>query len=318
MVFSSIWKITDKFMKKITEQVKPVIAREPGKKNGAIGGVLIGPDGKPIKGSWRKISDLPAEKRPPQSNIDNFLRIEKEKANQGTRRPPVPGLPPSAAEPGSGPKGNKVGSTTPTPTPPPKGDDRGGRTAPPVRQPASQASPVTQYMKAAAAARKSGDPAQMAKVRDMGMKIWSSTPANQKLAAAAAERERIRGTAQTDNPLMRDMRSRLPLTPSVQAPAVKSLGLGQQSLSQNPNAAIAATPKPAPVTRASVPLANPTVSEPLKPAKPKQTVKSSYEYDAYDLVLEYLISNGHADTLLEAQYVMMQMSAEHIQSIING
>lgn len=40
------------------------------------------------------------------------------------------------------------------------------------------------------------------------------------------------------------------------------------------------------------------------------------EYDAYDLVLEYLLSTGHADTLLEAQYVMMQMSAEHIQSIV--
>ena len=39
--------------------------------------------------------------------------------------------------------------------------------------------------------------------------------------------------------------------------------------------------------------------------------------DSYDLVLEYLLSNGHADTILEAQYVMMQMSTEHIQSIIN-
>ena len=38
------------------------------------------------------------------------------------------------------------------------------------------------------------------------------------------------------------------------------------------------------------------------------TLAASYEYDAYDLVLEYLISNGHADTLLEAQYVMMLLS----------
>lgn len=228
------------------------------------------------------------------------------KARQQPSTQPAPE--PAKPAPAPAPEASRPAPARPAPTP----------ARQPARQPASQASPVTQYMKAAAAARKSGDPAEMAKVRDMGMKIWSSTPANQKLAAAAAERERIRGTAQTDNPLMRDMRSRLSLTPSVQAPAVKSLGLGQQSLSQNPNAAIAATPKPAPVTRASVPLANPTVSEPLKPAKPKQTVKSSYEYDAYDLVLEYLISNGHADTLLEAQYVMMQMSAEHIQSIING
>jgi hypothetical protein len=38
--------------------------------------------------------------------------------------------------------------------------------------------------------------------------------------------------------------------------------------------------------------------------------------DSYDLVLEYLLSNGHADTILEAHYVMMQMSAEHIQDIV--
>lgn len=39
-------------------------------------------------------------------------------------------------------------------------------------------------------------------------------------------------------------------------------------------------------------------------------------YDAYDLVLEYLLSEGHVDTVSEANYVMLQMSADHIQSII--
>ena len=260
-------------------------------------------------GQWVPVSPSEYNKPGLKADIERYVQsggkvYTPPKPKPEKPKPEKPKPEPAKPAPAPAPEASRPAPARPAPTP--------------ARQPASQASPVTQYMKAAAAARKSGDPAEMAKVRDMGMKIWSSTPANQKLAAAAAERERIRGTAQTDNPLMRDMRSRLSLTPSVQAPAVKSLGLGQQSLSQNPNAAIAATPKPAPVTRASVPLTNPTVSEPLKPAKPKQTVKSSYEYDAYDLVLEYLISNGHADTLLEAQYVMMQMSAEHIQSIING
>ena len=40
------------------------------------------------------------------------------------------------------------------------------------------------------------------------------------------------------------------------------------------------------------------------------------EYDAYDLVLEYILSEGHADTLSEAHYVMMQMSSDYIQSIV--
>ena len=47
-----------------------------------------------------------------------------------------------------------------------------------------------------------------------------------------------------------------------------------------------------------------------------QTVNSSYEYDAYDLVLEYLLSQGHTDTVEEANYVMMEMDAETIGSII--
>ena len=52
--------------------------------------------------------------------------------------------------------------------------------------------------------------------------------------------------------------------------------------------------------------------------KERYNVKNSYEYDAYDLVLEYLISNGHADTFEEANYVMLQMNAEHIRNIVEG
>ncbi len=38
--------------------------------------------------------------------------------------------------------------------------------------------------------------------------------------------------------------------------------------------------------------------------------------DAYSIVLDYLISEGHADTISEAHYVMMQMDSEYIQSIV--
>jgi len=38
--------------------------------------------------------------------------------------------------------------------------------------------------------------------------------------------------------------------------------------------------------------------------------------EAYDVVLDYLLSEGHADTVEEAHYVMMQMDAEYIQSIV--
>ncbi len=40
--------------------------------------------------------------------------------------------------------------------------------------------------------------------------------------------------------------------------------------------------------------------------------------EAYDVVLDYLLSEGHAETVEEAHYVMMQMDAEYIQSIVEG
>jgi len=46
------------------------------------------------------------------------------------------------------------------------------------------------------------------------------------------------------------------------------------------------------------------------------TLSSSYEYgDAFDLVLEYLLSQGHVDTLDEALYVMMEMDSNTIYDI---
>jgi hypothetical protein len=80
-----------------------------------------------------------------------------------------------------------------------------------------------------------------AAAKAFGDKAFRAT--NPKLADASAERARIRGTAQTDNPLMKDMRSRMPAgAPTVQSPAVAKLGAGNQSLVNNPNAGRAATP----------------------------------------------------------------------------
>ena len=224
---------------------------------------------------------------------------------------------------GKGPKGNEVGSKpstqpaaqppaapTPAPSPTPSGSGGGGggsasRPAPTPAPAAPKPSPVAAYMTAAAKARKSGDPTEMAKVRDMGMDIWRKS--NPKLAAAAAERERIRGTAQTDNPLMKDMKSRLPVTSTVQAPAVKDLGLGQQSLSQNPNAE--RIPEPSQPKFA--------ISKNATMNKTAETLsKNPLKKEAYDIVLDYLFSEGHVDTIYEAHYVMMQMGAEHIQNIV--
>jgi hypothetical protein len=50
----------------------------------------------------------------------------------------------------------------------------------------------------------------------------------------------------------------------------------------------------------------------------KQTVSSSYEYDAYDLVLEYLFDNGHANTIAEAEYLMTELDESFIQSLVEN
>ena len=46
----------------------------------------------------------------------------------------------------------------------------------------------------------------------------------------------------------------------------------------------------------------------------KPIIKSHYE--PYDLVLDYVLSEGHAETVEEAHYVMTQMDAETIQTIV--
>ena len=54
--------------------------------------------------------------------------------------------------------------------------------------------------------------------------------------------------------------------------------------------------------------------EPIPGFSYKKNLKNSYE--PYDLVLDYVLSEGHADTVEEAHYVMMQMDEGTIQTIV--
>ena len=49
----------------------------------------------------------------------------------------------------------------------------------------------------------------------------------------------------------------------------------------------------------------------------KSKLKALESYEPYDIVLDYVLSEGHADTVEEAHYVMMQMDEETIKAIIN-
>ena len=44
----------------------------------------------------------------------------------------------------------------------------------------------------------------------------------------------------------------------------------------------------------------------------------AYYGESYDIVLDYLLSEGHADTVEEAHYVMLQLDSEYIQSIVEN
>ena len=278
---------------------------------------------------------------------------------------------------GRGPKGNEVGSNLhpfkaasgTTPGAAGGGSTPGAKTAPsgPVlsKQGGVEGTGTGANFKAGAwsSADKSRYSAQAAKTTPAASAQNQFAKSNPNLAAAAAERARTRGTQQTDNPLMKDMKSSLPMnSPSVQAPAVAKLGAGNQSLSQNANAFKAASPKPATTAASSAatpgvgqraaampsmgssqykattpsaaiaaaPSTSATASGSVTPATNKiaamkqqpevkpQAIAASYEYDAYDLVLEYLLDSGHAESIAEAQYIMTEMDQESIAEIAEG
>lgn len=99
--------------------------------------------------------------------------------------------------------------------------------AAPATRPA--AAPATRPAASAPSARPAAAPAASAKVdtapaaKPAGTAMQQWAAANPKLAAAAAERERTRGTSSTTNPLMKDMKSNLP-APSSPSPTTASTG----------------------------------------------------------------------------------------------
>ena len=164
------------------------------------------------------------------------------------------------------------------------------------------------------------------------MDQWAK--ANPKLAAAKAERDRTRGTSATTNPLMKDMKSSLPAPAPKSAPPSSTLKSATDSASK-PSAFKPATTAVASSTtdKGVVPATNAIAAKP-KPVTPNPSATStkpgdgkpykdgplwdSYQYDAYDLVLEYLLSQGHAETVAEAQYLMIEMDSEMIGEIVEG
>lgn len=226
---------------------------------------------------------------------------------------PAPAQPSPAPTSGSGGGGGGGGGGRSTTAPDPASTTTASATP--------QASPVAKYMAAASAARKSGDPAQMAAVRDQGLAIWRDkykdtlakkvSPTGQQLgtgqsvmAKQAAELRALRPVKTPEAPVSTSATTTAAPAPQ---PTVKTDTASQR---------VQAAQKPIP------PTVKPIDTKKLENSNVKKTstgiLAASYEYDAYDLVLEYLLSEGHADTIEEAHYVMLQMDAEHIQNIVES
>jgi hypothetical protein len=270
---------------------------------------------------------------------------------------------------GKGPRGNEVGSNLspfkPATTP---------RTAPGGAGAGSP--PNARSMPARPVLSKQGGVEGTGTGANFKAGAWSSADKSRYSAQAAkapstsvanAEKARIRGTNQTDNPLMKDFKSSLPAPTSSQSPAVSKLGAGNQSLTTNPSVPKPASPAATPgvgqraaampsmgssqykaITPSAAIAAAPSSSaaasggnavtatkaiadapKPITPnpsggystkegdGKPRKDVLFSYQYeDAYDLVLEYLLDDGHAATIAEAEYIMTELDSEVINQIV--
>ena len=285
------------------------------------------PSQKPKGGDWSKLTVGGLTKLwDPETNsyqlpgtINKRLKSQGEKEITVPGKAPTPSPKPSPSTPA--PEAPKPPASTPAPKPP------ASTPAPTPSRPSSSATASTAEkikggMDVYNKQRSSGD---FKAATETGKSVWAEK--NPKLAAAAAERARTRGTSSTTNPLMQDMKSRRPAAEPTDAPKPSptrsGFGVPTAPLAAKLSAATSTappTPTAAPKVAPSNTLSN-TVAAASKPAAFNPTPIASSklkkeEYDAYDLVLEYLLSQGHAGTLEEANYVMLEMDAEMIGDIV--
>ena len=111
-----------------------------------------------------------------------------------------------------------------------------------------------------------------------------------------------------------------------------SPGLGQRAFSSptpgasafrpaTPAQATAAAPSTSPAASGSVvPASNAIAAQSSAQQSKRPTfgaLTQSFDYDdAYDLVVEYLIDDGHAESIYEAAYIITEMEAETIADIV--
>lgn len=132
------------------------------------------------------------------------------------------------------------------------------------------------------------------------------TPTSAEFKAAARERA---GGEKSPEKILQAAKSA-----SAPTPAVKPV---------TPAAAVSAAPSTSAATSGSLAPATAKVATKPSSAMSQDSIRArrlnmGMEYDAYDLVLEYLFSQGHAETVEEAHYIMTEMDAETIGTIVEA
>jgi hypothetical protein len=254
------------------------------------------PSQKPKAGDWAKLTIGGITKLwDPETNSYQLPgTINKRLKSQGEKEITVPG---------------KAPKPTPTPTPSPAPAPEAPKPATPPAPAPEAPKPATPPASSTPSRPSSSATASTADKIKSGMDVYnkqrssgdfkSATETGRNISALkyGSPEERKAKTIGTTNPLLAggDIRR------MQQASQMRQKGINVTSS----QIAAAEAPKP-------------NLQQTIRANRGLSTIRSSYEYDAYDLVLEYLLSEGHVDTVEEAHYVMLVMDAEMIGDIVEG
>lgn len=145
----------------------------------------------------------------------------------------------------------------------------------------------------------------------------AAAPATRPAAAPAAAKPAPTPAAKPSGSAMDQWRANFPKLAAKVTPAGTQRGTGQSTMAKQASElrSMQAASQERQAAQSGPMYSSPDVKSKMS-ARAKNILGVKEQHDAYDIVLEYLLSQGHVDTLEEALYVMMEMPAETIQSII--
>jgi len=275
------------------------------------------PSQKPKGGDWSKLTVGGVTKLwDPETNsyqlpgtINKRLKSQGEKEITVPGKAPKPSPKPTPSTPA--PEAPKPPASTPAPTSSTPAPKPPASTPAPTPSRPAPAKPLETRMSTVTGKR------EFVGTTAGGTKFERRAATSAELKAAREAREAAKTAGNTKGAEEAAVKAGVEASKPAPKPAVTSRPSGFGV----PTAPLAAKLSAATSTAPPTPTADPKAA-PLPPKKetapppPRTTLRQSYEYDAYDLVLEYLLSQGHAGTLEEANYVMLEMNAEMIGDIV--